>query len=1519
MNFNKAPPPFKKEDDFEKWKKKLDIWVKFTNMEKKKQGGALFLSLDEETQDSVLQLNVDTIASESGVTEIVKILDGLYLKDKTQMHLEALDAWEDYKKDDETSVQDFINEYDRRYNKLKAKGSSVSDDVLANKLLRAANLSNAKRQLVKATVGSPLTYEKMKSQLKVVFSEDVKGDLEDIKVEGDTFYADTFQRGRYIPQGQRRSMRARGPYRGIGARSSSQGRGTNPLDQYGRVTTCVNCGSRFHWVNKCPEKNDTAKATYLSAEYPEHDVYEEECDEEEVYHSVTLYQSDYDSPKNVKALVYESLNSAVIDCGASRTVCGRIWLECYTESLDEEWRKQIKYTSSNNIFKFGDGRHVKSSGCVYIPAVIGKEVVRIKTDIVEDDIPLLLSKESLKKAKAELNFNQDTINILGQKLKMLETTSGHYVLPITKDKAVLEACNRNVDVRFVLVCKNVLTPKQKALKLHRQFAHPSAEKLLKLVQNAGGSDKELEDQIKQVSKDCKICQEYNRPPPRPVVGLSLGHEFNDCVAMDLKKYGEYHLFHMIDHVTRLSACAVIKDKKPETIIKELFRIWIGVYGTPKRFLSDNGGEFSNGKFRELCEKLNVRVHTTAAESPWSNGLCERHNAVIADMVTKVKDDTGCSLDLAVNWSVNAKNSLSNVHGFSPYQLVFGKNPKLPNVLADKPPALYSETTHDIIRTNLNALHNARQAFIKSESSEKIRRALRHNIRSSGDVKYVTGDRVYYKRLREKRWKGPATVLGQDGQQVLIKHGGVYVRVHPCRLALEGNPIRKTVHVQNNLKQTHKNRKHGTEENQISRSQYDTSDSEEDRDENRPNTEGSRSNQNFQDTQETVVQEADIQNSESGENAEEDNSHTTEATNSRSRINEVETGPVVSSEPKVKRDMKIKYKKPGSETWIEVKTKSRAGKATGQYKNAWNVVNEEAQEWNVDLDRDVTAWEIVPNETQDVTVNQNSESTTNEDEIFEMRESPSEVNLSEIFTVGTKEETLKAKLNEIESWRRHHVFEEVRDEGQNCVSVRWVITPKIINGEMSVKARLVARGFEETCDFRTDSPTCLRESIRIVIGIIVANKWKLHSIDYKTAFLQGNGIERDVFLKPPTEFRAKNTVWKLKKTVYGLADAPRVWFLRLEEELHKLGAQSSSFDKGVFFWHSGNGLEGIMASFVDDQLWGGTENFEKNVIERLRKTFDISYEHDSIFKYVGVELSQQTDGTIHVNQEKYIEALAPIEIDKDRKQLKEEDLTAFEKRQFRGLVGQLNWVMGMTRPDIAFEVCQLSTTLNKPTIKEILRANKVVRYLKGMSTRIKIPNIGNLNECEVVCYTDASWANLPCGGSQGGFVVFITNPKVSPISAMPIVWKSKKVKRVVRSSIAAETLSFVDGCESAFLVQKMLNEILSHSESKAVVAKTVDSCESASLVQKMLNEIRSHSESKPVVAKTDNKSLFDASQTVKVLTDVRLRVEMGIVRDMIEKKEVKIKWIESGEQLADVLTKAGASSSKLLEVIEKGKL
>ena len=86
--------------------------------------------------------------------------------------------------------------------------------------------------------------------------------------------------------------------------------------------------------------------------------------------------------------------------------------------------------------------------------------------------------------------------------------------------------------------------------------------------------------------------------------------------------------------------------------------------------------------------------------------------------------------------------------------------------------------------NLTTLHKAREKYVAHESSEKIYRALNNNIRTSGNITYITGDSVYFKCVGEQ-WRGPGKVLEQDGQ-VLVKYESSYARVNPCRLTLECN-------------------------------------------------------------------------------------------------------------------------------------------------------------------------------------------------------------------------------------------------------------------------------------------------------------------------------------------------------------------------------------------------------------------------------------------------------------------------------------------------------------------------------------------------------------------------------------------------------------------------------------------------------------------------------------------------------------------------------------------------------------
>ena len=91
--------------------------------------------------------------------------------------------------------------------------------------------------------------------------------------------------------------------------------------------------------------------------------------------------------------------------------------------------------------------------------------------------------------------------------------------------------------------------------------------------------------------------------------------------------------YILGAATLLTKARIIRDKQAETIIDSIFCMWLADGpGAPKRFLSDNGIEFSNFAFQEMCELINVVECKMPVESPWSNGLCEQNHAVVDSMV-----------------------------------------------------------------------------------------------------------------------------------------------------------------------------------------------------------------------------------------------------------------------------------------------------------------------------------------------------------------------------------------------------------------------------------------------------------------------------------------------------------------------------------------------------------------------------------------------------------------------------------------------------------------------------------------------------------------------------------------------------------------------------------------------------------------------------------------------------------------------------------------------------------------------
>ena len=297
-------------------------------------------------------------------------------------------------------------------------------------------------------------------------------------------------------------------------------KGRNPVDTWRQVTHCSLCDSVNHWAPECPDRPCQPKSNTNTAYFAETPYDSDVLEINHATNDVILFQSDYDNPTQLRGLVAESWNHAVLDSGASATVCGLVRLNTYIACLNAEDKASISCKDSRSVFHFGDGRHVQSTKTACIPAYIGPQKAHINTAVVNQDILFLLSRLSMKKANMQINFEDDTAHALGHMINLSITRSGHYILPLTRATQLLP----QVTQRLSLAQQNITLHLSKesidqsksaiAEKLHRQFAHAPAEKMIHLLNNAGSPWREVDEpkmHLRSTVKNCQTCKLYKKP------------------------------------------------------------------------------------------------------------------------------------------------------------------------------------------------------------------------------------------------------------------------------------------------------------------------------------------------------------------------------------------------------------------------------------------------------------------------------------------------------------------------------------------------------------------------------------------------------------------------------------------------------------------------------------------------------------------------------------------------------------------------------------------------------------------------------------------------------------------------------------------------------------------------------------------------------------------------------------------------------------------------------------------------
>jgi hypothetical protein len=492
-----------------------------------------------------------------------------------------------------------------------------------------------------------------------------------------------------------------------------------------------------------------------------------------------------------------------------------------------------------------------------------------------------------------------------------------------------------------------------------------------------------------------------------------------------------------------------------------------------------------------------------------------------------------------------------------------------------------------------------------------------------------------------------------------------------------------------------------------------------------------------------------------------------------------------------------------------------------------------------------------------------------------------------------------------------VWEEVArsdvPKHQVVIPVKWVFKIKVdATGAIDTyKARLTPKGFWQKYGinfFETFAATGKYKSMRLGLALTALFDHELDQLDVPQAFLNAD-MPEEVYIELPEGYRKgrEHLVYRLLKALYGLKQAPRAWYLLVSKFIIEvLGYKATVSDPCLFFKRSRTGRLMLLFLFVDDfqSSYHATDRAEWGALKALLverfKTKDLG----ASTWILGMRIQRDRKlRTITLDQELYITKaleryglqeckvaptpgvvgsatfLAPNQPGEDAVS----DPPA-DKQLYQELIGTLMYSAVSCRPDIAYQVQLLARSMQAPRMRHMTAAKRVLRYLAG--TKEVGLAFGSRNgdkvadsrgrdngiSLDVCCFADADWANCPVERkSVYGWV--------AKVNGNPISWASKKQRTVAQSTCEAELYAEAEGIKEVLWLRGMLKELgLSVATGSRVFG--------------------------------DNQSTIAVSQNgIRSERTKHIDVKYHFITETVESGQVKLQWVPTHDQQADLFTKA----------------
>ena len=391
----------------------------------------------------------------------------------------------------------------------------------------------------------------------------------------------------------------------------------------------------------------------------------------------------------------------------------------------------------------------------------------------------------------------------------------------------------------------------------------------------------------------------------------------------------------------------------------------------------------------------------------------------------------------------------------------------------------------------------------------------------------------------------------------------------------------------------------------------------------------------------------------------------------------------------------------------------------------------------------------------------------------------------------------AALKEIVSLEAHGTWkiDSVENAKGRILPGTWVFRIKRApdGTVIKYKARYCVRGDVQTETHETYAPVVSWSTIQLFLILSILLDWKTKAIDFSQAFVQAK-LDAPVWIHLPRgfHFKSQNKVClRLLKSLYGLAEAPRLWCLHLFSALiDKLKFTQSAIDPCILMKPNM-----MIVIFVDDCAisFKNDSDYIKLIKDLRELGFELTEEGD-FTKFLGINF-ERTNSKITMTQTGLIDRIAtatglsnsnanhtPTTQEALGKDI--EGPAMKDNWNYRSIIGMLLYLSTNTRPDIAFAVSQAARFSNDPKQSHATAVKTIVRYLVG--TRTNGTCVTPTGKLDIKLFVDADFAGLfkkeanndaDSARSRTGYVLLL--------GGFPLIWKSHLQTEISLSTLEAE--------------------------------------------------------------------------------------------------------------------------------------